>query len=309
MTTTVAFTATALGTTTRAVVTRPDALPAVAALMRTALRALDEAASRFRPDSELSRANAAAGAPLRVGPVLRDVTQACLRMAEATGGLVDPLVGRAVIAAGYDRRFAEIDPRTVRPLRPVPSTRADWRDVDLRAEPEGAWLTVPPGALLDLGAIAKAWLADTLATVTSSVVRGGVLIDLGGDVRVAGEPPRGGWVIGVPSAADGQRMVVIESGGIATSSRQSRRWRTADGTAHHIIDPRTGRPADGPWGEATVHAATAVEANAASTAAVVLGERAQGWLAEQGLSARLVGVETAQTTLTGSWPRPDRAVA
>lgn len=304
--TTVAFSGEALGTSVRVVVTRPDALPVVAALTRSALCALDSAASRFRPDSEISRANASAGACVRVGPVLRDAAQACLRMAQATGGLVDPTVGAAVVAAGYDRRFADIDPTRPRRTEHQGRTSVDWQDVVLVPDDRGAWLTVPAGARLDLGAIAKSWLADTIADVAISLGAGGALVDLGGDVAVSGQPPAGGWVIGLPPGADGQATVTIRAGGMTTSAQDVRRWATPDGTAHHIIDPRTGQPADSPWRSVTVHAATAVEANAASTAALVLGADAPGWLEEQGLAARLVPMDGAEARLVAGWPAVTR---
>lgn len=304
MTSTVAFTADALGTTVRVVLTRPDTVLAVAALTRSALATLDAAASRFRDDSELSQANVAAGTPIRVGPVMRDATQASLRMAQATGGLVDPTVGAGVVAAGYDRRYADLDTVTARVVGPAPPRRASWADVVLLPDEAGAWLTVPAGTLLDLGAVAKAWLADSLALAATTLGSRGVLVDLGGDIRVAGEPPRDGWVIGVPPGADGQRMVVVRSGGLATSAQDVRRWATTNGPAHHIVDPRTGRPADSPWRAVTVHAASATEANAASTAALVLGDTAPAWLERQGLSARLVPMDGSPAVAVGAWPRP-----
>jgi thiamine biosynthesis lipoprotein len=273
--TAVAFAGEALGTTVRVVVTRPDSLPAVAAATRSALGLLDSAASRFRTDSELSRANASAGVPLRVGPVLRDAVQTCLRMAQAPGGLVD-------------------------------ETKHGWRDVVLVPDDRGAWLTVPSGMRLDLGAVAKSWLADALADVANSLGAGGALVDLGGDLAVSGQPPQGGWVIGLPAAGAEQQMVTIHAGGMATSGQDVRRWATGNGPAHHIIDPRTGRPADSPWRSVTVHAPTAVEANAASTAALVLGVDAPDWLEERGLSGRLVPMDAAPARIVASWPRATR---
>jgi thiamine biosynthesis lipoprotein len=304
--TAVAFAGEALGTTVRVVVTRPDSLPAVAAATRSALGLLDSAASRFRTDSELSRANASAGVPLRVGPVLRDAVQTCLRMAQATGGLVDPTVGAAVVAAGYDRPFSDIDLRQPRGLCPADETKHGWRDVVLVPGDRGAWLTVPSGMRLDLGAVAKSWLADALADVANSLGAGGALVDLGGDLAVSGQPPQGGWVIGLPAAGAEQQMVTIHAGGMATSGQDVRRWATGNGPAHHIIDPRTGRPADSPWRSVTVHAPTAVEANAASTAALVLGVDAPDWLEERGLSGRLVPMDAAPARIVASWPRATR---
>jgi thiamine biosynthesis lipoprotein len=309
VTSTVAFTADALGTTVRVVLTQPDAMTAVAALTRSALAALDAAASRFRDDSELSQANRASGTRTRVGPVMRDATAASLRMARATGGLVDPTVGADVVAAGYDRRFADLDSTTPRTVAPLPARRACWADVVLLPDDSGAWLTVPAGTRLDLGAVAKAWLSDSLAAAATTLVPGGVLVDLGGDLRVTGRPPRDGWVIGLPPGADGQRVIAIQSGGLATSAQDVRRWATTDGPAHHVVDPRTGRPAVSPWRAVSVHAATATEANAASTAALILGEAAPAWLGRQGLSARLVPCDGSPATVVGAWPRPALAEA
>jgi len=304
--TTVAFTTEALGTSVRVVTTEPPMLPAVAALTRSAVAGLDAAASRFREDSDIARANASAGTAVRVGAVLRDATRACLAMARATGGLVEPTVGGDVVAAGYDRRFVDMDLDGRRISRPPAPRRHTWRDVALDPDDTGAWLTVPAGTLLDLGAVAKAWLADSIAQAAAGLGPGGVLVDLGGDLRVVGMPPRSGWVIGVPPGADGQRMVTIDSGGVATSAQDVRRWNTAAGSAHHIIDPRTGWPAASPWASVTVHAATAAQANAASTASIVLGHEAPTWLDRHGLAARLVPIDGSPATAVGAWPRPTR---
>lgn len=292
----------ALGTTVSVVVTNRHQLDDVVARVMVAIDALDRAASRFRDDSDLSQANAVAGSPVRVGPVLRDAVRACLQMASATRGLVDPSVGRELEAAGYDRTFAELPERSGCLVARDPSTRPTWRDVELVSDAAGGWLTVPRGAHLDLGAVAKAWLADVVSVEASARSQGGVLVDLGGDIAVAGEPPEGGWVIALPVGADAQSAVSISSGGVATSAQDVRRWMTRDGSAHHIIDPRTGVPADSPWRAVTVHAATATEANAASTAAIVLAEAAPAWLDAHRLAARLVPLDGTSPVLVGAWP-------
>jgi thiamine biosynthesis lipoprotein len=133
-----------------------------------------------------------------------------------------------------------------------------------------------------------------------------VLVSLGGDIAVAGPAPAGGWPVLVtddhraPSPADGQ-VVGIGAGGLATSSTTVRRWRTNEGIAHHLVDPRTGRPAAEVWRTASVGAGSCVDANTASTAAIVLGEDASAWLEGRGLAARLVRPD-GRVTLTGGWP-------
>jgi thiamine biosynthesis lipoprotein len=134
-------------------------------------------------------------------------------------------------------------------------------------------------------------------------------VSLGGDIAVAGRPPTGGWRIDIADDHRGgpaHQMVAIRSGGLATSSTVARRWRTATGWAHHIVDPRTGRNPEPVWRIASVAAASCVDANAASTAAIVLGRAAPQWLVDQELPALLIGVDGAVSRLTG-WPAPELA--
>jgi thiamine biosynthesis lipoprotein len=142
---------------------------------------------------------------------------------------------------------------------------------------------------------------------------GGVLVSLGGDIAVAGEPPAGGWPIQVsedsasPIQAD-EEVIAITSGGMATSSTTVRRWTRGGAELHHIIDPETGQPAAGPWRTATVVAATCVDANIASTAAIVKGEMALTWLEDQGLPARLVD-RLGVVWRTAGWPVSQQATS
>jgi thiamine biosynthesis lipoprotein len=168
-------------------------------------------------------------------------------------------------------------------------------------------VTVPRGTLLDLGATAKAYAADTLAARLSAQLPGGFLVDLGGDVAVGGEGPVSGWQIGVEDAAQRVLQVVASTGqAIATSSTRHRRWASTGGERHHIIDPRTGLTATTTWAQVTCAAATAAEANALATAAVVLGRSAPAWLEAQGVPARLDALDGTTVTTPG-WPAPDLA--
>jgi len=173
---------------------------------------------------------------------------------------------------------------------------------------------VPRGVLLDLGATAKALAADRAAVRIAEALGCGVLVNLGGDIRVTGPPPDGGWRIGiaddlapddVPEAAALAQTVVIVDGGLATSSPKVRSWRRGAASLHHIIAPETGLPAQTCWRTASVAAASCVDANAASTAAVIRGERAPGWLAALHLPARLVGHDGMVRTVA-DWPAEDR---
>jgi FAD:protein FMN transferase len=302
----------ALGTTATAAVTEPDALLATRAVLVRRLRALDLACSRFRSDSELQALNAAAGGrPHVVGEVLWDAVVAALEMARRTDGLVDPTVGRAMRLAGYDRTFSRLERRGASSVVTafVPACR--WREIEL--DPGNRSVRLPAAVELDLGASAKALAADRIAAEIHGATGAGALVSLGGDVAVAGPAPRGGWVIGIaddhrtPPEYTGAR-VAFRAGGIASSGVRARRWRTASGEMHHILDPRTGRPARSPWSTVTVAGATCLDANAASTAAIVLGLDAPSWLADRGLPARLSRLDGGTLAVAG-WPAAEREAA
>jgi thiamine biosynthesis lipoprotein len=295
----------ALGTQANLVVSDPRALAAARRAVEAELDAIDLACSRFRADSDLSRLNARAGRTVRVGPLLLEAVTVALRAAALTDGIVDPTIGRALILAGYDRDFALI---TAAPTWLAATRVAGWRAVSVNRA--GSTVRIPRGVRLDLGATAKALAADRSAAAAATAAPGaGVLVNLGGDIAVAGPTPAGGWAIRVaddhraPPDAPGQALS-LESGGLATSSTTVRRWGPV---AHHIIDPRTGRPAVSPWRTVSVAAATCVDANIASTAAIVLGDDAPDWLAARGLPARLVDQE-GRAHAVADWPQ-ERAAA
>ena len=156
---------------------------------------------------------------------------------------------------------------------------------------DGQSLTLPAGVRLDLGATAKAWAADRSAARITSRLGCGVLVSLGGDIAVAGPAPDGGWrirvqdVTGAPGdpPAGPYALIAIRDGGLATSSTAARRWQRGGDVLHHILDPRTGLPAEPVWRTVSVAAGSCADANAASTAAVIRGRRALGWLAQLGL--------------------------
>jgi FAD:protein FMN transferase len=286
----------ALGTTATVVVTDAEALGAAQAAVESELRAIDAACSRFRADSELSRLNRAGGRATRVSPLLAEAVVVALRAARLTGGAVDPTVGAAVVACGYDRDFAALESRRDRPAgMRVPG----WRVVGL--DPGDRTVRMPAGVLLDLGATAKALAADRAARAAGAAVGCGVLVSLGGDLAAAG--PAHGWRVRVtddhaaPEDAPGE-TVEVAGGGLATSSTTVRRW--AGG--HHIVDPATGAPAAAPWRTVSVAAACCVDANTASTAAIVLGARAPAWLSRRGLPARLCARDGTVVRVAG-WPR------
>jgi thiamine biosynthesis lipoprotein len=175
---------------------------------------------------------------------------------------------------------------------------------------DGRTVTVPEGVRLDLGATAKAWAADKAATTLARAAGCGVLVSLGGDTAVAGQPPAGGWRIRVKDVtgpvdetptAGPYATVGMRDGGLATSGTTARRWRRGGQDLHHIVDPHTGLPVRTPWRTVSVAAATCADANAASTAALVKGAGAERWLTRLGLAARLVAHD-GTVVLTPGWP-------
>jgi thiamine biosynthesis lipoprotein len=311
----------ALGTGIRVVVTDPGALTAAVDAVRGELDLVDAACSRFRDDSDLSVANAAAGRAVRVGVDFIDALDVALRASRLTGGIVDPTLGRTIAGLGYDRDFALVERIGDEPFSPVDAPVAgrgrgrgkarDTRRPSAAIEVDRVAMTVrvPVGMSLDLGATAKAWAVDRAAAAAAARIgAAGVLVSAGGDLAVAGPPPPGGWPIRVtddhaaPPDAPGQ-TIAIQTGGLATSSTTVRRWSRGGDPLHHILDPRTLRPVVPVWRTVSVTAATCVDANIASTAAIVLGWEASHWLARLGLSALLVGADGDAVRVAG-WPAP-----
>jgi thiamine biosynthesis lipoprotein len=314
----------ALGTTAEVVVTDAAALDAARAAVVHEVDAIDRACSRFRDDSELACVNAAQGAPVEVSRVMAHAVAVALRVARATDGLVDPTLGEDLRAAGYDRDFTEVLNASTRAggkagadatgaRRPRPRLRlrpaaGGWRGVEVD-ELLGI-VTVPRGVALDLGATAKALAADLAARAAHTATGAGVLVALGGDIALAGEAPAGGWVVNVAddhAARTAAQTITLCSGGLATSGTTVRRWRVGGEPRHHIIDPDSGAPARTPWRTVTIAAASCVDANGASTAALVRGADAPRWLAAAGLPARLVAVDGTVVRVAG-WPASDDVV-
>ena len=245
--------------------------------------------------------------PVQISPLLADALTVALTAARLTDGDVDPTCGGSLAALGYDRDFTQARENTAalrQPAAPAPG----WRSVAL--DPVLREVRVPAGAVLDLGATAKALAADRAAVAIAAALGCGVLVNLGGDIRVAGTPPAGGWRVGIAddvtfdgpgSPGPAGHAVLVRDGGLATSGTAVRSWRRGAARLHHIIVPGTGLPARSCWRAVSVAAATCVSANTASTAAIIRGERAAGWLAGLGLPARLVRHDGAAVTVAG-WP-------
>ena len=280
------------------------------AAVEQVIRDADAALSRFRDDSELSEIQRAPGQTVAVSETLARALDAALRAAQLTDGLVDPTVGRVLRLAGYDRDFASVRDRNLPPrIEVVPGWRViEWRSAD-------RLLRLPRGIELDFGSTGKALVVDDCAEALMRLIRpgAGALISIGGDMGAVGAAPHGGWRVLMAEDSATTRTtrgdtVAIRDGALATSSTTVRRWRNHSEVAHHLIDPRTARPATGPWRTATVAAANCVDANTAATAAIILGEDAPGWLQGHHLAARLVARDGG-VTYVGGWPAQGRVAA
>lgn len=294
---------TAIGTGCRVLVTDRFAALRAAEIAMREIDLLDRAASRFREDSELQRLPDD-GLPHRVSGLLSDLVGASLQAAALTEGLVDPTVGAALAGWGYDADLDAVRARGDQPVAP-PADVPGWRAV--RHDPGLRLVAMPHGCTLDLGASAKAFAADRIAERVHRETGSGVLVDLGGDIATAGPVPNRGWRIGIEDASGAVVQTVIGEGqAFATSSTALRTWSGGGVRRHHIIDPRTGEPASVVWQQATVAGATALEANSASTAAIVLGSDAPSWLADRGLPALLMAPDGAHRHTPG-WPETGAA--
>ncbi len=297
----------ALGTNVDLLTVDPTAIDRARAAVVAELDAIDQAYSRFRPDSELQRLHERPGRAVRISPLLFRAIDTALSAARLTGGAVDPTVGGTLRRLGYDRDFFTISPATT-PLTFVVEEIPGWRTIHL--DPVARTVRVPRGVELDLGSTGKALAADLAASAAHRVVSSAVLVSLGGDIAAAGAPPTGGWRVLIAESsvaspeddADGE-VIAIGPDAVATSSTTIRRWSAAGVIRHHIIDPATGLPAAGPWRTVSVVAGTCVDANTVSTAAIVKGAAAPDWLRTIGLPARLVSTDAAVVRV-GGWPAP-----
>jgi thiamine biosynthesis lipoprotein ApbE len=319
----------ALGTSVVLKLTDPDALGHARRIVEKHVREIDRACSRFRADSELERVNAGAGTPVPVGEVLLEAVEVGLRAARLTEGDVDPALGEALVIAGYDRDYQLLECHAAEHEDAAPKRRGHEIVAprlsleDRRAAPRvlarrtAGWLTISVdrarstirvgrGVRLDLGATAKALAADRAAQAAYEATGSGVLVSCGGDIALAGPAPAGGWRVFVTDDhrsdldSEGQ-MISISSGGLATSSTTTRHWIHDGHSMHHIIDPDTGSPVESMWRTVSVAAATCVDANIASTAALVRGSSCVARLAKSGLPARLVAQDGRVLRVAG-WP-------
>jgi FAD:protein FMN transferase len=261
----------AIGTTATVVVQDADAADEAEQILAAELEAIDLACSRFREDSELQIVHANAGRPVEVSELLFEALSVALHAAERTGGAVDPTIGNAIAALGYD---ADLEVVQARPPAPPGALGPVAGYLHVQLHPGTRSVRIPRGVRLDLGSTAKALAADRAAALIARSIGSGTLVSLGGDVAVAGQAPADGWAVGIARESSTpaglvDQVVAITHGGLASSATSVRSWTAGDRQVHHIVDSRTGDSVSPHWVLVSATGACCVEANIVTTAAVV----------------------------------------
>jgi FAD:protein FMN transferase len=255
----------------------------------------EQCLSRFREDSELSNLNRSAGATRRVSKILWDVFQAARQAERSSDGLVTPAVLDALVSAGYDRSFDTLAAGLRFPALSaagsiLPLSIIEEDDVDRS-------IKLPEGMRLDFGGVAKGWAADQ--AMKRLQIYGPALIDAGGDIAVSGPKADGKpWPVGIQNSlnpVEDLKVVGVIHSGIATSGRDYRRWNMDGKRMHHIIDPRTGLPADTDVLSATVIGPNIMQAETAAKVVLISGSLAgMAWLEAHPPLAGLLVLEDGQ---------------
>ena len=234
----------------------------------------EQALSRFRFDSELTRLNQNTGRPMQVSQILWDVFQSAQAAQQMTDGLVTPTVLEALVEAGYDRTFESLSPHA--DFEPAGISTIVPPLTEVACNPSRRTITLPVGLGLDFGGVAKGWAAHQ--AMKRLQVEGPALVDAAGDIALSGAHADGGpWLIGVADPLHpGQDLEILRlnGGGVATSGKDRRRWSRNGQWQHHIIHPLTAQPAETDLLTVTVVAPTVMDAEAAAKAVFILGSRA-----------------------------------
>ena len=271
-------------------------LPLAEEALATWIARGDTAVNRFLPNSELAVINESPLRSHQVSDAFIGFFDAARDAYDMTEGLCDPTVLDALEAWGYRDDFDvvksqnHLEPSTALHVPGLPVVHLDRATNTLSTN----------GARLDFGSSAKAYVADAIAREVGQHTS--VLVELGGDVALGGPAPAKPWAVGVAADPEHQGTPIgLSAGGVATSSTMVRSWSSGQTRAHHIIDPRTARPATGPWRTVSVAAASCLIANAFSTASLLWGEDAPYRVAQAGWAGRFVRLDGSTLTV-GGWP-------
>ncbi len=264
----------------------------------------EQCLSRFRNDSELVQLNQSAGMPVQVSQTLWEVLQVAIEAEKSSEGLVTPTVFHALVQAGYDRSFEILSPaQSSAPeygMSPLPLT-----DV-IRLDPATHSVRLPLDMGLDFGGVAKGWAAHKALRKLQAY--GPALIDAGGDIAISGLQADGNpWPVSIANPFDPDAdlgLLMLGKCGVATSGRDYRRWRLNGSWKHHIIDPRSGQPAETDVISATVIAPTVLEAEVAAKVSLIKGSEAGlSWLSANPNLEALLLLENGQQRYTEGFER------
>ena len=247
----------------------------------------------------MSRLNQQSGTAVPVSDRLWDVLTTALAAARAANGSYDPTLGRGMLEIGYDRTFSEIAGLTLTAPGQAPLLGGDWRGI--RLDTTQRTVTLPKGALLDFGGIAKGMAVDAAVAALTRLGIGPALVNAGGDLATAGAPPDGAWSLAVPGVG-APGVIALRGGALATSSIGQRTWRQGQTPRHHLLDPRTGAPVDNGVWAVTVAAQTCAQAEVAAKVALILGEDAgTAFLARWGIAGAFI-MTAGRRVATADWP-------
>ncbi len=289
----------ALGTGIEVLVTEPEDLEEVAEHVFRCVEEIEMTFSRFRPESELRRLEQGGSKPQRVSDLFLELVDLAYKATESTDGWFDPTVRDALEALGYDRSIEQLEaigPGAERPHRQA----GEWYLINY--DRRRGLIELRDGVRLDFGGIGKGFAVDYVLR-TLPPVKGGVLVNAGGDLAVVGPAPDGGWICDVGTTLDSkvEETVILHEGAIATSGLGRRQWQRDGQQLHHLIDPRTGEPGKSPWRIVSVGARSCVAAEVAAKVAWLRGETGPSWLRLIGLSGRFAG-QDGRIVKVGRWP-------
>ncbi len=245
--------------------------------MEELVHAYERRFTRFSPDSELSALNRAAGSWMDVSPQMYEVLHLARQFYFDTDGLFDPGVLAILEKVGYDRSIEKVlaDGAPVSSLTSltVAAGRPDFSQMELADDRLAARL--PAGLRIDLGGIAKGWIAEQAARLLSRYVAA-CGVNAGGDQFTIGLPAgESGWEVGLEDPFNPDQdlaTLLLQPGAVATSSIIKRRWKQGSLERHHLIDPRSGQPAETLYASVTVITDTAAKAEVRAKAVLIAGE-------------------------------------
>jgi thiamine biosynthesis lipoprotein len=262
------------------------------------VRQYEQRFTRFTDTSELARLNQSAGKWFHASPEMVEVITLALRYHQDTGGLYDPAILPALEQAGYNRSMDAIRAAgsIVPPAKKHPAAasagEASFHQVRLDSYTNS--IRVPEGVRIDLGGIAKGWIAERAAQALTRYAKACV-VDAGGDIFACGRPENGqGWTVSLEDPFDVTRdlaVLTIDPGAVATSTTMKRRWSQAGQERHHLIDPRTGEPAKSPWVSVTVIADHAAKAEVVAKALLIGGPKSAESIMRRFPYAMYIGVD------------------